>query len=125
LHGFAEFVIGFGVDAGVAGNLAVSFAVVVHAPQVIAAGHGSEWSVERKNFQAVTREIEIADDFRPQQRHYIRAHGELEAGEDFFGAGSAADNVAALEHENFLSGARQVCGVDEAVMAAADYDYIV
>ena len=125
LHGFAEFVVGFGVDAGVAGDLAMSFAVIVHAPQIIAAGHGRERAVERKNFEAVAREIEVADDFRPQQRDHVGADGKLEAGEDFFGAGRAAENVAAFEHQNFLSGARQVGGVDQAVVAAADYDDVV
>jgi hypothetical protein len=33
--------------------------------------------------------------------------------------------VAAFEHQNFLSGALEVGGVDQAVVAAADYDYIV
>ena len=56
LHGFAEFVVGFGVDARVAGDLAMSLAVVVHAPQIIAAGHGRERAVERKNLEAVARE---------------------------------------------------------------------
>ncbi len=125
LHGFAEFVVGFGVDARVAGDLAMSFAVVVHTPQVIAAGHGRESAVERENLEAVAWEIEIADDFRAQQRHHIRAHGELEAGENFFGAGGAAKNVAALEDENFLPGALQVGSIDETVVAAADYDYVV
>ena len=125
LHGFAEFVVGFGVDAGVAGDLAMSFAVVVHAPEVVAAGHGGERAVERKDFEAVARKVEVADDFRPQQRHYVGADGELEAGKDFFGAGGAAENVAAFEHQNFLSGALQVGGVDQAVVASADHDYIV
>ena len=125
MHGFAEFVVGFGVDAGVAGDLAMSLAVVVHAPQIIAAGHGREGAVERENFEAVAREVEVADDFRPQQRHHVGADGELEAGKDFFGAGGAAENVAAFEHQNFLSGTRQVGGVDEAVVASADYDYVV
>ena len=125
LHGFAEFVVGFGVYAGVAGDLAVSLAVVVHAPEIIAAGHGGERAVERKNFEAVAREIEVADDFRPQQRDYVRADGKFEAGKNFFGAGGAAENVAAFEHQNFLSGAGEVGGVDEAVVAAADHDYVV
>jgi hypothetical protein len=51
----------------VAGDFAVSFAVVVHAPQVITAGHGGEGAVERENFEAVAREVEVADNFRPQQ----------------------------------------------------------
>ena len=108
-----------------AGDLAVSLAVVVHAPQIIAAGHGRESSVEREDFETVAREVEIADDFRAQQRDHVRADGELETGEDFFSAGSAAENVAAFEHENFLSGTGEVGGVDQAVVAAADYDYIV
>jgi hypothetical protein len=33
--------------------------------------------------------------------------------------------MAALEHQNFLSGALQVGGIDEAVVAAADHDYVV
>ena len=103
LHGFAEFVVGFGVDAGVAGDFAMRLAVIVHAPQVIAAGHGREGAVERKDFEAVAREVEVADDLGPQQRDDVRADGELEAREDFFGAGRAAENVAAFEHENFLS----------------------
>jgi hypothetical protein len=73
----------------------------------------------------MAREIEVADDFRPQQRDYVGADRELEAGKDFFGAGSAAEDVAAFEDEDFLSGAREVGGVDEAVVAAADYDNIV
>ncbi len=125
LHGFTEFVVGFGVDAGVAGDLAVGFTVVVHAPEVIAAGHGSESAVEREDFQAVAREIEVADNFRSQQRHNVGTNRELEAGENFLGAGRATENVAALEHQNFLSSARQVGGIDQAVVAATDYDYVV
>ena len=82
-------------------------------------------AVKRENFEAVAREIEVADDLRPQQRHHVRADGELESGEDFFGAGSAAENVAAFEHQNFLSGALEIRGIDEAVVAAADNDYVV
>ena len=125
LHSFAEFVVGFGVDAGVASDLAVSFAVVVHAPQVIAAGHGRERAIERENLEAVAREIEVANDFRPQERDDVRADRKFESGKNFFGAGRAAEDVAALEHQNFLSSAREVGCVDEAVVAAADHDYVV
>ncbi len=125
LHGFAEFVVGLGVHAGVAGNLAVSFAMVVHAPEVIAAGHGREGAVEREDFEAVARKIEIANDLRPQQRHHVGADGELEAGKNFFGAGRAAENVPPFEHQNFLAGVCEIGGVDQAVVAAADHDYVV
>jgi hypothetical protein len=33
--------------------------------------------------------------------------------------------VATFEHENFFPGAGEVGGVDQAVVAAADYDYVV
>jgi hypothetical protein len=33
--------------------------------------------------------------------------------------------VAAFEDQNFLSGAGQVGGVDQAIVASADYDYVV
>jgi hypothetical protein len=33
--------------------------------------------------------------------------------------------VAAFEHQNFLSCFREIGGVDEAIVAAADYDYVV
>ena len=125
LHRFAEFVVSFGVHARVAGNLAVRLAMIVHAPQIISAGHGRERAVERKNFQAVAGKIEVANNFRPQQRHDIRANRKFEAGKDLFGAGRAAEHVPPFEHENFLAGARQIGGVDEAVVAAADDDHVV
>ena len=39
--------------------------------------------------------------------------------------GRAAEHVTAFEHENFLAGARQIGGVDQAVVASADHDHIV
>ena len=125
LHRFAEFVVGFGVDPGVAGDFAMRLAVVVHAPQVIAAGHGRERAVEGKNLQAVAGKIEVANNFRPQQRHHVGADRELESGHNFFGAGGAAEHVAAFEHQNFLAGLCQVGGVDQAVVASADDDHVV
>ena len=104
LHGFAEFVIGFGVDAGVAGNFAMRLAMIVHTPQIIAARHRRESAVERQNFESVAGKIEVTNNFGSQQRDDIRANGKLEAGKNFFGASRAAENVAALEHQHFLSG---------------------
>ena len=106
-------------------DLAMRFAVIVHAPQVVAARHGSERAVERQNFQAVAGQVEVANDLRPQQRDHVGADRELESGENFFGDGGAAEHVAALEHQNFLAGARQIGGVDQAVVASADDDYVV
>ena len=106
-------------------DLAVRLAVVVHAPEIVAVGHGREGAVERQNFQAVAGKVEVANDFRPQQRDDVGANGKLESGEDFFGDGGAAEDVTAFEHEDFLAGAGEVGGVDEAVVAAADDDDVV
>ena len=125
LHGLAEFVVGLGVELGVTRDFAMRAAVIVHAPEIVAAGHGREGAVERQDFEAVARQVEVADDFRPQQRDHVRADRELEARVDLFGDGGAAEHVAALEHENFLAGLGQVGGVDQAVVAAADHDDVV
>ncbi len=125
LHGLAEFVVGLGVGLGVARDFAMRTAVIVHAPEVVAAGHGSERAVERQDFESVAREVEVANDFRAQQRDHVGAHRELETRVDLFGDGGASEHVAALEHENFFAGLGEVGGVDEAVMASADHDDIV
>src|SRR5580698_5318649 len=67
-HGFAKLFVGFGVELGVALEFAASFSVIVLAPEVVAVGHGGHGAVERENFQAVAREIEIANDFWSKQR---------------------------------------------------------
>ena len=59
------------------------------------------------------------------KRNHVRAYRELEAGKDLFGASRSAEHVAAFEHENFLARARQISGVDQAVVASANHDYIV
>jgi hypothetical protein len=99
--------------------------MIVHAPEIIAAGHGSEGAVEGKNFEAVAGEIEFANDFGAEQRDDVGAFGEEEAGDDFFGYGGAAEDVAAFEDENFFAGLGEVRGVDQAVVAAADDDCVV
>jgi hypothetical protein len=71
------------------------------------------------------RKVELLDDFRPKEAHHVGAHGELESREDFLGDRGAAQDVAALEHQDLPAGARQVGGVDQAVVAAADDDDVV
>ena len=46
-HHLGEFVVGFGVDAGVAADFADGFGVIVHAPEMVTVGHGGEGAVER------------------------------------------------------------------------------
>ena len=96
-HSFAELVVGFGIDAGVPGDGAASLGVVVDAPQVFSLEHGSEGAVERKDFKTVTRQIEIANDFRAEERNYVGTNGKLKAGKYFFGYCRAAQDVALFE----------------------------
>src|SRR5882757_4937151 len=107
------------------GDLAMCLAMIVHTPQVIAVWHGCEGAVQWENFQAVTRQVEIANDFRTQERHDVRADGELESGKNFFGAGRSPEDVAALEHQNFSTCLGQIGGSSQAVVASANDDYVV
>src|SRR5207253_510315 len=95
LHGLAELVVSLGVKARVAGDLAMCLAMIVHPPQVIAARHGCERAIERENFQSVAGQVEVANDFRSQQRHDIRADGKLESGKNFLRDRSPAKDMPA------------------------------
>jgi hypothetical protein len=81
--------------------------VIVDPPQIIAVGHRRERPVQRQNLEPVMRQIELADDLGTQQRHDVRAHRKPEAFEHLLGDCSAADHVAALEHEHALPRARE------------------
>src|SRR6478672_2020761 len=95
-------------------------AVIVHAPEIVAAGHGRERAVERKNFQTMAREIEVANNLRTEKRDDVRADGKLESGKDFFGDRRAAEHVTALEYKDLLPRAGKIGGMSEAVVASAD-----
>ena len=100
-------------------------AVIVDAPQMVAVGHRGESAVEREDLKSVAWKVEVANDLGPQQRDDIRTNGKLEAGKHFFGASRAAKDVAALEHEHFLSRFRQIGGVGEAIVASANHYYVI
>ena len=124
-HRLAVLVVGLGVDLRVPRDLAPGLGVIVDAPQVVAVRHRRERAVERQDLEAVPRQVELADDLGPQQRDDVRADRELEAREDLFGDRRAADHVPPLEHQHLAPGPRQVGGVDEPVVAAADDDDVV
>ena len=100
-------------------------AVIVHAPEIIPAGHGSERTVEGQNFKAAAGKVEVANNLRAEERDDVGADRELESGENFFGDRRAAEHVTALEHEDLLPRAREICGVSEAIVASADHDGVV
>src|SRR5271156_987620 len=106
-------------------ELAARFGMIVHAPEIISAGHGRHGAVERENFQAVAGEIEIVNNFGAQERNDVGENRKFEAGNDFFGYRSATQNVAALEHQDFFAGAGKIGRVDKAIVATADYNDIV
>jgi hypothetical protein len=124
-HRLAVLVVGLGVELRVAGDLAARLGVVVDAPEVIAVEHRREGPVEREDLEAVPGQVELADDLGPQERDDVGADRELESREDLFGHRRAAEHVAPLEDEDLLSGAREVRGVDEAVVPASDDDDVV
>src|SRR5690349_25086032 len=106
-------------------NFAARPRVIVDAPEIIAVGHRRERAVEWKDLEAVTREIEFANNLRPQQRDDIRTNRELEAGENLFRHRRAAEHVPALEHEHLLARAREISRVNQTVMPAANHDDVV
>jgi len=108
-----------------AADFALGTGVVVHAPEMIAVGHRGERAIEGKNFEAMAGEIEFANDFGAEEGDYIGALGEKKTGDDFFGDGGAAENVAAFEDKNFFAGFSEIGSVDQSVVAAADDDCVV
>src|SRR5216684_7716437 len=100
-------------------------AMVIYAPQVISTGHGREGAIKRQDFQSVSGKIKVADYLRPQQRYDVRTNGKFESGENFFRHRGPAEHVTALQHEDFLTRACEIRGVGQAIVSAADYDYVV
>src|SRR5437868_2081007 len=99
--------------------------MIVDPPEVVAVRHRRARSVERQDLEAVPRQVEFTDDLRPQQRDHVRKDGEVETRNKLFGHRRAAEHVPPLEHEHLAAGARQIGGVHQAVMAAADDDDVV
>src|SRR5436190_20045686 len=99
-------------------DFAARLRMIVDAPQVIAGRHRRERAVKRKNLETVSRQVELANDFGPEQRNYIRADRKFESGKNFFRHGRASEHMASLEHEHFFAVFRQVGGVYQTVMAA-------
>src|SRR3954453_8728441 len=107
--------------------------VVVDAPEVVATtGGGSltlserrERPVQREDVESVPRELKVADDLGPQERHDVREHGEPKAREDLLGHGGAAEHVSLLEHERPEPGLGEIGGADEAVVTTTDHDGVV
>jgi hypothetical protein len=72
------------------------------------------------DLEPVAGEAELADDLGTKQRQGVRTRRRAHAGPKLLGHTRAADDVAALEALDRESGARQVGGGDQAVVAGAD-----
>src|SRR5579863_10210468 len=73
----------------------------------------------------MTRQIEVADNFRAQERYGVGEDGKFEAGNNLLGDRGAPEDVAPFQNEDFLPAARKIRCVDEAVVPAADDDHVV
>ena len=106
-------------------ELAPRLVMIGPGGEVIAVLHRRHGALERQDVQAVPRQVEVADDFGTEQADDIGKHRKLEPREDLFGDRGTADAGAALQHQHFFPGARQIGGCHEAVVAAADHDRVV
>ena len=80
-------------------DFALRFGVIVHAPQIIATEHRGERAVERKDFQSMAGEIELANNFWAKERDHIGTFRKEKAGNDFLGDRRATKNSAPLKHQ--------------------------
>ncbi len=124
-HRLAVLVVCLGVDLRMTRNLAARLRVIVDPPQVVAARHGREGPIERKDLESVPRQVELPDDLRAEKRDDVRADGELESREHFLGDCGTTDHVTPLEDQHLPAGASQVGRIDEPIVAAADDDDVV
>jgi hypothetical protein len=125
VHEAPELVVVLGVAQRMARDAATVAVVIAPLRQVIAVLERRERALQRQDVQAVAREVEVADDLRPQQAHHVGEHREGEAREHLLARGRAAHALATLEHEHALSGAREIGRGHEAVVAPADHQGVV
>src|SRR5262249_46384901 len=106
-------------------QLCTTLVGVAPGAEVVAVIERRDGALERQDLQTVAREIQVANDLRPQQTHDVGKHGELEAGKDLLRDRRAADERSAFEDERLASGTRQVCRGNQSIVTAADDDRIV
>src|SRR5258706_12918407 len=99
-------------------NLTARLRMIVHSPQMVSVRHRCKGTVERQDLESMTRQIELANNLRTQQRHDVRAHRKLEAGKDLFGYGGATQHRPALKYEHALARPRDACRVDQPLVPA-------
>src|SRR5450756_1076919 len=101
-----------------------SAALIVATPQEVAIER-RERAVEREDLQAVLGQLQVADDFRPEQADDVGEHAERVPGDDLVARRRPTQDAALLEDERLPARLREVCGRREAVVAAADDHRVV
>ncbi len=101
------FVIGFGILWRVTVDLAAGEVVVIPGSQIVAVFRGRESARQGQDLQAMLRQFQVTDDLRTQQADHIGELGEFVAGEDLLRHRCAADDMAALQHDDLPAGARR------------------
>src|SRR5947207_11261692 len=73
----------------------------------------------------MTRQVELLNDLRPQERDDVGADRIAEAGKELFCDGGSAEDVPPLEYQHLPARAREVCGSREAVVPAPNDDCVI
>ena len=121
-HGLAVLVVGFGVEPRVPRDLPAGLGVIVDPPEVVAPGIGvnvpSSGSISRPcRGRSSSRMISgRAAKRRTEQTEYLKP-GKISSV-----TAAPPTHVAPLEHQHLPPGAREIGGVDQAVVAGADDD---
>ena len=118
-------VVGLGIAARMARDLAAQGVVVVVERQVLAVAHHGAAALVGDDLQPVTRQFEAADDLGAQQAAHVRAVRVREVLVQAAADGRAADVGIALEHQHLEAGARQVARRHQPVVAGAHHDGVV
>ncbi len=126
VHVAGVLVVGVGVALGEAGDVAQCLIMVAVAIEIIAAvQRGRQGAFQGQDRQAVGRQVEIADDLRPEEADDIGEDGEFKAGEDLLGDGCATHQIALFQDQCLFAGAGQVGGGHKPVVPAAYDDGVV
>src|SRR5208337_1307854 len=79
-----------------------------------------ERGIARHHAESMIREMVVADDFRAEHAGDVGSRGSSAAGSDFFGDAASADHVAPFQDEGGVSGASEIGGSGQAVVAGAN-----
>lgn len=84
-----------------------------------------EGRIARNHAESVVGKMQVADHLRAEHAGDVRSRGCAATGSDLFRDTASAHNVAAFENQCGISGAREIRGGGEAVVASADDDSVV